>query len=305
MPDQQVAPAHQHAIDPFIDALWLEDGLSQNTLMAYRQDLKGLADFLAKRKPSKTLLETTKDDIEAWFAARHAHSKATTANRRLATLKRYFSWAIRTHQISEDPCLTLHSARQPTRFPKTMSEQQVDQLLEAPNTRDALGLRDRAMLETLYASGLRVTELVSLKVLHLSLNENVVRVVMGKGGKDRLVPVGAQAAYWLERYLKEARPDLLGRRQSDDLFLTRRATGMTRQAFWQLIKKYALQADIHTPLSPHTLRHAFATHLLNHGADLRVVQLLLGHADISTTQIYTHVARERLKQLHAQHHPRA
>ncbi|MHC8946105.1 tyrosine recombinase XerD subunit [Advenella incenata] len=305
MPDQPVTPAHQHAIDPFIDALWLEDGLSQNTLAAYRQDLKGLADFLAKRKPPKTLLETTKDDIEAWFAARHAHSKATTANRRLATLKRYFAWAIRTHQISEDPCLTLHSARQPTRFPKTMSEQQVDQLLEAPNTRDPLGLRDRAMLETLYASGLRVTELVSLKVLHLSLNENVVRVVMGKGGKDRLVPVGAQAAYWLERYLKEARPDLLGRRQSDDLFLTRRATGMTRQAFWQLIKKYALQADIHTPLSPHTLRHAFATHLLNHGADLRVVQLLLGHADISTTQIYTHVARERLKQLHAQHHPRA
>ncbi|AHG64696.1 site-specific tyrosine recombinase XerD [Advenella mimigardefordensis] len=305
MPDQHATAAHQHVIDPFIDALWLEDGLSQNTLAAYRQDLNGLADFLAKRKPAKTLLETTKDDIEAWFAARHAHSKATTANRRLATLKRYFAWAIRTHQINEDPCLTLHSARQPTRFPKTMSEQQVDQLLEAPNTRDALGLRDRAMLETLYASGLRVTELVSLKVLHLSLNENVVRVVMGKGGKDRLVPVGAQAAYWLERYLKEARPELLGQRQSDDLFLTRRATGMTRQAFWQLIKKYALQADIHTPLSPHTLRHAFATHLLNHGADLRVVQLLLGHADISTTQIYTHVARERLKQLHAQHHPRA
>ena len=305
MPDQPATPAHQHVIDPFIDALWLEDGLSQNTLAAYRQDLNGLADFLAKRKPAKTLLETTKDDIEAWFAARHAHSKATTANRRLATLKRYFAWAIRTHQIHEDPCLTLHSARQPTRFPKTMSEQQVDQLLEAPNIRDAIGLRDRAMLETLYASGLRVTELVSLKVLHLSLNENVVRVVMGKGGKDRLVPVGAQAAYWLERYLKEARPELLGQRQSDDLFLTRRATGMTRQAFWQLIKKYALQADIHTPLSPHTLRHAFATHLLNHGADLRVVQLLLGHADISTTQIYTHVARERLKQLHAQHHPRA
>jgi len=305
MSDQPATPAHQYAIDPFIDALWLEDGLSQNTLAAYRQDLNGLADFLAKRKPPKTLLETTKDDIEAWFAARHAHSKATTANRRLATLKRYFAWAIRTHQINEDPCLTLHSARQPTRFPKTMSEQQVDQLLEAPNTRDALGLRDRAMLETLYASGLRVTELVSLKVLHLSLNENVVRVVMGKGGKDRLVPVGAQAAHWLERYLKEARPELLGQRQSDDLFLTRRATGMTRQAFWQLIKKYALQADIHTPLSPHTLRHAFATHLLNHGADLRVVQLLLGHADISTTQIYTHVARERLKQLHAQHHPRA
>ena len=301
----QATSAHQQDIDPFIDALWLEDGLSQNTLMAYRQDLKGLADFLAKQKPAKTLLQTTKEDIESWFSARHASTKATTANRRLATLKRYFAWAIRSHQISEDPCLTLHSARQPARFPKTMSEQQVDQLLEAPNTREALGLRDRAMLETLYASGLRVTELVSLKVLHLSLNENVVRVVMGKGGKDRLVPVGAQAAHWLERYLKEARPDLLGQRQSDDLFLTRRATGMTRQAFWQLIKKYALQADIHIPLSPHTLRHAFATHLLNHGADLRVVQLLLGHADISTTQIYTHVARERLKQLHAQHHPRA
>jgi len=298
-------PAHQQDIDPFIDALWLEDGLSQNTLMAYRRDLNGLAVFLAKQKPPVRLLHTRREDIEAWFAASHAHSKASTSNRRLATLKRYFAWAIRTGQIQEDPCLTLHSARQPARFPKTMSEQQVDQLLEAPNTRDALGLRDRAMLETLYASGLRVTELVSLKVLHLSLNENVVRVVMGKGGKDRLVPLGAQAAYWLERYLKEARPELLGRRLSDDLFLTRRATGMTRQAFWQLIKKYALQADIHAPLSPHTLRHAFATHLLNHGADLRVVQLLLGHADISTTQIYTHVARERLKQLHAQHHPRA
>ncbi len=301
----QSAAEHQQDIDPFIDALWLEDGLSQNTLMAYRRDLKGFADFLARAKPPKTLLQATREDIDAWFASRHASSKASTANRRLATLKRYFAWAIRTQQISEDPCLTLQSARQPVRFPKTMSESQVDQLLEAPNTKEALGLRDRAMLETLYATGLRVSELVGLKVLHLSLNENVIRVVMGKGGKDRLVPMGAQAAYWLERYLKEARPELAGRKQSDDLFLTRRAAGMSRQAFWQLIKKYALQADIHAPLSPHTLRHAFATHLLNHGADLRVVQLLLGHADISTTQIYTHVARERLKQLHATHHPRA
>ncbi len=301
----QSAAEHQQDIDPFIDALWLEDGLSQNTLMAYRRDLKGFADFLARAKPPKTLLQASREDIDAWFASRHASSKASTANRRLATLKRYFAWAIRTQQISEDPCLTLQSARQPVRFPKTMSEAQVDQLLEAPNTKEALGLRDRAMLETLYATGLRVSELVGLKVLHLSLNENVIRVVMGKGGKDRLVPMGAQAAYWLERYLKEARPELVGRKQSDDLFLTRRAAGMSRQAFWQLIKKYALQADIHAPLSPHTLRHAFATHLLNHGADLRVVQLLLGHADISTTQIYTHVARERLKQLHATHHPRA
>ncbi len=302
--DTACAP-DQELIDPFIDALWLEDGLSQNTLLAYRRDLNGLADFLRRQKPARTLLQTTKADIEAWFAAKHASSKATTANRRLATLKRYFAWAIRNGRIAEDPCLSLHSARQPARFPKTMSEQQVDQLLEAPNIRDTLGLRDKAMLETLYATGLRVSELVNLKVLHLNLNENVLRVVMGKGGKDRLVPIGMQAADWLERYLQQARPELLGRRQSDDLFLTRRASAMTRQAFWQLIRKYALEADIHTPLSPHILRHAFATHLLNHGADLRVVQLLLGHADISTTQIYTHVARERLKQLHAQHHPRA
>jgi integrase/recombinase XerD len=212
---------------------------------------------------------------------------------------------MRQGRIHADPCLTLHAAKQPARFPKTLSEDQVDALMQAPNPDTALGLRDRAMLETLYATGLRVTELVSLNMLDVNLNEGVVRVNMGKGGKDRLVPLGAEAAHWIDTYTAQSRVALLGARRCDALFVTARAAGMTRQAFWFIIKKYALQADIHTPLSPHVLRHAFATHLLNHGADLRVVQMLLGHADISTTQIYTHVASERLKALHAKHHPRA
>ena len=226
-------------------------------------------------------------------------------HRRLAALRRFYAWALREHRTGHDPCLTLSAAKQPPRMPKTLSEAQVDALLRAPDLNTARGLRDRAMLETLYATGLRVSELVNIKVLEVSLNEGVVRVVMGKGGKDRLVPLGAEAAHWIDRYLKEARPDLAGARVSDALFLTARAQPMTRQAFWQLIKKYAMVSGVRAPLSPHVLRHAFATHLLNHGADLRVVQMLLGHADISTTQIYTHVARERLKALHAAHHPRA
>jgi integrase/recombinase XerD len=207
--------------------------------------------------------------------------------------------------VIADPCLSLHAAKQMARFPKTLSESQVEALLAAPDTDTALGLRDRAMLETLYATGLRVSELVGLGLLDVNLNEGVVRVTMGKGGKDRLVPMGAEAAYWIDSYQKLARPELLGPRRCDALFVTARAAAMTRQSFWLIVKKYALMADIRTPLSPHVVRHAFATHLLNHGADLRVVQMLLGHADISTTQIYTHVARERLKTLHAQHHPRA
>jgi integrase/recombinase XerD len=303
--------ASQADIDAFIDAVWLEDGLAANTLAAYRRDLPAFPGWLQTpavlggAATASLLRDAGTGDIEAWFAARHADSRATTANRRLAALRRFYAWALREHRTGHDPCLTLSAAKQPPRMPKTLSEAQVDALLRAPDLNTARGLRDRAMLETLYATGLRVSELVNIKVLEVSLNEGVVRVVMGKGGKDRLVPLGAEAAHWIDRYLKEARPDLAGARVSDALFLTARAQPMTRQAFWQLIKKYAMVSGVRAPLSPHVLRHAFATHLLNHGADLRVVQMLLGHADISTTQIYTHVARERLKALHAAHHPRA
>jgi len=295
-----VAPA---CIDRFLDAVWLEDGLAENTLSAYRRDLTAFARWLHELN-GKELDAAHASDIQEWFAALHAGSKATTANRRLASLKRYFLWALRQGHVHEDPCLTLKAAKQAARFPKTLSEDQVDALLRAPDDRAPRGLRDRAMLETLYATGLRVSELVGLNLLDVNLNEGVVRVNLGKGGKDRLVPLGQEAAHWIDRYLADARPQLLGSRRCDALFVTARAAAMTRQSFWLIVRKYALQADIHAPLSPHVLRHAFATHLLNHGADLRVVQMLLGHSDISTTQIYTHVARERLKTLHAQHHPR-
>ncbi len=291
-------------IDTFLDALWLEDGLAQNTLSAYRRDLTAFAQWLFAKK-NKDIQEAESADIQEWFAARHATSKATTANRRLASLRRFFLWALRQGLVARDPCLSLRAAKQAARFPKTLSEDQVDALLQAPDEATTLGLRDRAMLETLYATGLRVTELISLNVLDASLTEGVIRVTMGKGGKDRLVPLGAEAQHWIERYLGQARPELLGARRCDALFVTARAAAMTRQSFWLIVKKHAVTAEVHTPLSPHVLRHAFATHLLNHGADLRVVQMLLGHADISTTQIYTHVARERLKALHAKHHPRA
>lgn len=292
------------SIDAFLDAVWLEDGLAENTLAAYRRDLTAFAKWF-DASAAKNIDLAQAADIQDWFAAKHASTRASTANRRLAALKRYFLCAMRQGRIHADPCLTLHAAKQPARFPKTLSEDQVDALMQAPNPDTALGLRDRAMLEILYATGLRVSELVGLNVLDVNLNEGVVRVNMGKGGKDRLVPLGAEAAHWVDTYTKQSRVALLGARRCDALFVTARAAGMTRQAFWFIIKKYALQADIHTPLSPHVLRHAFATHLLNHGADLRVVQMLLGHADISTTQIYTHVASERLKALHSKHHPRA
>jgi len=301
----------QPDIDAFIDAVWLEDGLAKNTLAAYRRDLTAFAQWLENpaehggAATASQLRGAVTGDIAAWFAARHEESRATTANRRLAALRRFYAWALREHRAEKDPCLTLTTAKQPPRMPKTLSEAQVEALLAAPDLNTVRGLRDRAMLETLYATGLRVSELVNVKVLEISLNEGVVRVVMGKGGKDRLVPLGAEAAHWIERYMQSARPELAGAKVSDALFLTARAQPMSRQAFWQLIKKYAIIAGVHAPLSPHVLRHAFATHLLNHGADLRVVQMLLGHADISTTQIYTHVARERLKALHAAHHPRA
>ncbi|MCD8503768.1 MAG: site-specific tyrosine recombinase XerD [Burkholderiaceae bacterium] len=289
------------AISAFIDALWLEDGLSANTLAAYRRDLVAFEQWLASKR--KTLDEVQSADVLAWQADDYRHTKASTANRRLATLRRYYRWARRGGRVQVDPCLQVVAAKQPARLPKTISEDQVEALLNAPDNTE-LGVRDRAMLEVLYATGLRVSELVNLGVLDLSLSDGVIRVVQGKGGKDRLVPLGAEAAHWVDRYMRESRPALLRSRTSSALFVTARAAPMTRQSFWLLIKKYAIKSGVTAPLSPHVLRHAFATHLLNHGADLRVVQLLLGHADISTTQIYTHVARERLKRLHAQHHPR-
>ena len=239
----------------------------------------------------------------ASYIAVRSSGKASSSNRRLSVFRRYYGWAIREHRCQADPTLKIASAKQPARLPGTLSEAQVEALLGAPDLATPLGLRDRAMLELMYASGLRVSELVTLKSVAVGLNEGVVRV-MGKGSKERLVPFGEEAQGWIERYLREARPELLGPRAADALFITARGEGMTRQQFWHIIKRLALRADIRAPLSPHTLRHAFATHLLNHGADLRVVQMLLGHSDISTTQIYTHVARERLKSLHAAHHPR-
>jgi integrase/recombinase XerD len=297
-----VAAAIDAYIDPFIDALWIEDGLAPLTLAAYRRDLSLYALWLHGSRGG-ALDSTTEADLLAFAAQRHSATKATTANRRLTVFKRYFRWALREHRTSTDPTLKLLAARQPLRVPKTLAEAQVEALLAAPDTATALGLRDRTMLELMYASGLRVTELVQLKTVHVGLNEGVLRV-LGKGARERLVPFGAEAHSWLQRYLVEARAALLASKTSDTLFVTRLGTGMTRQMFWKIIKRHALAGGIHTPLSPHTLRHAFATHLLNHGADLRAVQMLLGHADIGTTTIYTHVARERLQALHAQHHPR-
>jgi len=290
------------AIDEFCDTLWLEDGLARNSLDAYRRDMKLFAAWLQAER-GKDLYAAQGDDLNAYFAARHADSKASTANRRLAVLKRFYRVALRQRRIEADPCLKMKSARQPPRYPKTLTESQVEALLAAPDVSTPLGLRDRTMLELMYASGLRVSELVLLKSVELGLNDGVLRVT-GKGDKTRLVPFGEEARDWIERYLAQARALILNGQNDDALFVTARGGPMTRQMFWTLIKKYAVRAGIDAPLSPHTLRHAFATHLLNHGADLRVVQLLLGHADISTTQIYTHVARERLKKLHAEHHPR-
>jgi integrase/recombinase XerD len=292
----------QPEIDEFCDTLWLEDGLAKNTLEAYRRDLRLFATWLQAQQ-GKGLLDAAAEDLNAYFFAKHATTKATSSNRRLAVLKRYYQLALRQRKITDDPCLKMRSAKQPPRIPKTLSEAQVEALLAAPDVTTPLGLRDRTMLELIYASGLRVTELVLVKLVEVGMNEGVLRIT-GKGSKTRLIPFGEEARAWIERYLKEARPVILNGQMDDALFVTARGGAMTRQMFWTLIKKHAQAAHINAPLSPHTLRHAFATHLLNHGADLRVVQLLLGHADISTTQIYTHVARERLKKLHQMHHPR-
>ncbi|HEX6703660.1 MAG TPA: site-specific tyrosine recombinase XerD [Albitalea sp.] len=294
--------ASQDAIDRFIDALWIEDGLSANTLAAYRRDLGLYAQWLAEQH-GRALNDSAEADLRAYGVARHAASKATSANRRLTVFRRYFRWALRERLASADPTLKLLAARQPLRVPKSLTEAQVEALLAAPDVDTPLGLRDRAMLELMYASGLRVSELVGLKTVHVSLAEGALRAT-GKGAKERLVPFGEEAHAWLRRYLDEARGDILAGQSSDALFITARGGPMTRQMFWKLVKQHALRGGVQVPLSPHTLRHAFATHLLNHGADLRAVQMLLGHADISTTTIYTHVARERLRALHAKHHPR-
>jgi len=298
-----LVPSNVEAIERFCDACWLEDGLAANSLAAYRRDLLLLAQWL-QTQSSIDLYAASEQELTAYIAHRRA-DKATTANRRLTVFKRFYRHALRHNLVKSDPCMKLRAAKQAQRFPKTLSEAQIVALLNAPNVDTPLGLRDRTMLELMYASGLRVSEIVTLKTIALGLNEGVVRIVNGKGGKERLVPFGAEAGLWLKRYLAEARTPLLEGKNCHEVFVGRHTgSGLTRQAFWALIKRYALIANIPIALSPHTLRHAFATHLLNHGADLRVVQLLLGHADISTTQIYTHVARERLKSIHQQHHPR-
>ena len=290
-------PKAAATLDAFSDALWLEDGLSKNTLASYRRDLEQLAAFLDKAPLEKA----REEDLFRFFSAKRG--KASSAARMLSTLKRFYGWCLRERRIKADPTLRLEPPKRAPRFPKTLSEADVEALLAAPDTATALGMRDRAMLEVLYASGLRVSELVTLKLFEVNLDAGVVRI-MGKGSKERLVPLGEEAVEWIRNYTKKARPGILKKRTSDFLFVTERGAGMTRQAFWYAIKRYGARALPGKALSPHVMRHAFATHLINHGADLRVVQLLLGHADISTTQIYTHVARERLKQLHAKHHPR-
>ena len=289
-------------IDRFLEALWIEDGLAANTLAAYRRDLAAYAAWL-EREQGRQIEASRESDLLAYAAHRHAGSRATSANRRLTVFKRFFRWALRERVVQADPSLRMRNAKQALRVPKTLSEAQVESLLAAPDVATPLGIRDRAMLELMYASGLRVSELVGLKTVQLGLAEGALRVT-GKGAKERMLPFGEEAHGWLTRYLADARAAILDGQTSDALFVTARGGAMTRQMFWKLVKRHALVAGIDAPLSPHTLRHAFATHLLNHGADLRAVQMLLGHADISTTTIYTHVARERLRALHAQHHPR-
>ena len=288
-------------LDTFIDHLWLEDGLSKNTLESYRADLSQFNVWLSKQH--KDLLTSNQADIQQYLAVKFPQSKPRSISRLIASLRRFYRYALRDNLIPQDPTLQIESPKLPRSLPKSLNEQEVVDLLNAPDINLPIGLRDRAMLELLYASGLRVSELVGVKVNEVSTQDGVVRVT-GKGSKTRLVPMGEEAADWITKYIKEARPEILQKRLCDALFVTARADAMTRQAFWYLIKRYALVAGITKHMSPHVLRHAFATHLLNHGADLRVVQMLLGHADISTTQIYTHVARERLKQLHSVHHPR-
>ncbi len=279
----------------------MERGVSDNTLAAYRSDLLTFANWLEQQ--ACPLIEAEDGDLRVYLATSNKLSVRTLA-RRLSSLRRFYGYLVREGLMRHDPSARVESPRLGRPLPKSMTESEVETLLEAPNVDSALGLRDRAMLEVLYATGLRVSELISLVHAQVNLRQGAIRVV-GKGNKERLVPLGEEAIAWLQRYLNEARPELAGNRSVDALFPTQRGSAMTRQGFWHLIKRYAQKAGIRKSLSPHVLRHAFATHLLNNGADLRVVQMLLGHSDISTTQIYTHVARERLKNLHAEHHPRA
>jgi integrase/recombinase XerD len=290
-------------LDAFCDALWLEDGLARNTLESYRRDLAQFNAWLANRS-GHSLLTAGKADVLEYLAHRvKARARTRTAARLLSSLKRFYRYAVREGRMVDDPTLTIASPKLARGLPKTLTESDVERLLTGPEVGTDLGMRDRAMLEVLYATGLRVSELVELGVSQVSQDMGVVRV-MGKGAKERIVPLGEEALAWVAQYLRSSRPHILGARASRALFVTTRGERMTRQAFWHIIRRYARKAAIAAPISPHVLRHAFATHLINHGADLRVVQLLLGHSDISTTQIYTHVARERLKQLHAKHHPR-
>lgn len=288
-------------IDAFVDAMWLEHGLARNTLAAYRSDLARFARWLEPR--DCPLRRASGSDLAEYLAEFSRTSKPSSQRRLLCVWRRYYHHLLSDGRITEDPTVLLDPPMRVERFPKTLSEAQVEALLSAPDPHTVLGLRDRSMLEVLYATGLRVSELVGLRIFSISLHDGLLRA-SGKGGKERLVPLGEEAVEWLRRYLRESRPLLLGDKVSDDVFLSKFGAGMSRQMFWRIIKQHAVTAGIPARISPHTLRHAFATHLLNHGADLRVVQLLLGHADISTTQIYTHVARARLKILHEQHHPR-
>ncbi|GAB4290468.1 MAG: site-specific tyrosine recombinase XerD [Thiohalomonadaceae bacterium] len=290
-------------LERFLDALWMERGLSDHTLAAYRRDLQGLARWL-EQQAGPPLEGVSRQDLLGYLHSRAAAgARPRTTARLLSSLRRFYRYLVREQVLTDDPSARIDSPKLGRGLPKALTEAEVEALLAAPDIEDPLGLRDRAMLEVLYASGLRVSELVGLEMYRVSLQQGVMRI-LGKGSKERLVPLGEEAVSWLERYLTAARPQLVSGQATAALFPTRRGEAMTRQAFWYLIKRYARQAGITSHLSPHTLRHAFATHLLNHGADLRVVQMLLGHSSLSTTQIYTHVARERLKALHARHHPR-
>lgn len=289
-------------IDLYLDALFMEKGLSQNTLSSYQRDLVHFDRWLSAQ--SLGLLNVKKTNIESYLSFRLQNKQSARSTARLLScLRGFYQYQLRESRMLLDPTLEIESPKLPSTLPKSLSETDVEALLAAPDINQPIELRDRAMLELLYASGLRVTELVSIQLGQLSMTQGVIRV-MGKGSKERLVPAGEEALLWLQRYMQQGRPLLLGTKMSDVMFPSKRGTMMTRQTFWHRIKIYAQRAGINRPLSPHTLRHAFATHLINHGADLRVVQLLLGHSDLSTTQIYTHVARERMKELHAEHHPR-
>jgi integrase/recombinase XerD len=301
-PTSSSADATDPAVSRFLDAVWMERGLSSNTLAAYRADLTALSRWLAER--GVPMMKTTRADLQDFIAYRvHAGARPRSTARQLSSFRRFFRYLLRENAIKDDPTAQIAMPKIGRSLPKSLTEEEVEALLAAPAVNDPLGNRDRCMLEVLYATGLRVSELVNLRGSQVNLNQGVIRI-LGKGNRERLIPLGEEAVRWLTEFTRGSRAEILLERQTDYLFPTRRGDRMTRQAFWHIIKRYARKAGVNKELSPHTLRHAFATHLLNHGADLRVVQMLLGHADISTTQIYTHVARERLKALHAKHHPR-